>query len=425
MKEIRTPVRERLSAPLSGAEVERLWDRIEERRALPRPVAKAPWVALACAAAAVVLVSAGFVAGRAMPAAGAPLELAAGGEIGDLEVRAGEQARSVALSDGSTLALSPGARIEPLESSGSRFAVVQRRGRIEYHLKKGGPQRWAVECGSVTVEVAGTHFLIDRGEQMVHVEVLEGSAIVRGETIGDRVHRLGAGQAIDVRQMPAGAEIAAAPYKVGKPRDVVPPAAASSGAAATAPAASSGPRGDREPPDAGTGSLRAAQAGDPVRARPPRAAAWRDLARMGEHGTAYRALGPKAFVEEASRADVDDLLLLSDVARLSGHPAEAIDPLSRVVAKHADEGRAALASFTLGKLRLDALGQPAAAAGDFVEALSLGLSSSLVEEAKARIVEARSRAQDVAGARAAAAEYERSFPNGRYLAAVRGWAGVE
>src|SRR5262249_38807117 len=99
--------------------------------------------------------------------------------------------------------------------------------------------------------------------------------------------------------------------------------------------------------------------------------------------------------------------------------------LTRIVDEHVGDPRAALAAFTLGKLELDTLGQPARAAQLFTRALSLGLGASLVEDARARIVEAYARAGDSAAASSAAVAYEQQFPAGRHLAAVRRWAHAD
>jgi transmembrane sensor len=111
------------------------------------------------------------------------------------------------------------------------------------------------------------------------------------------------------------------------------------------------------------------------------------------------------------------------VARLSGHPGEAVAPLRRVVGEHPGDSRAALAAFTLGRIQLDSLGQAAAAAQSFAQALSLGIAGPLVEDARARLVEAHARSGNRDAARSAAKQYEEQFPSGRHLAAVRRWAG--
>ncbi|HEX7601663.1 MAG TPA: hypothetical protein VF316_08665, partial [Polyangiaceae bacterium] len=150
-------------------------------------------------------------------------------------------------------------------------------------------------------------------------------------------------------------------------------------------------------------------------------APWKALAAQGRNPEAYAALGPGGVAAAAKTASVDELLTLADVARLSGHPTEAVDPLTRVVHDHPTDGRASLAAFTLGRVDLDALAEFAGAARSFEQAIALGLPGGLEEDAYARLVEARSRAGDPAGAKAA---YERArgrFPSGSRDVDMRRW----
>ena len=61
--------------------------------------------------------------------------------------------------------------------------------------------------------------------------------------------------------------------------------------------------------------------------------------------------------------------------------------------------------------------------GRFERAIALGLPGGLAEDAYARLVEARSRAGDGAGARAAASEYAQKYPNGSRASTIQRWVG--
>ena len=110
------------------------------------------------------------------------------------------------------------------------------------------------------------------------------------------------------------------------------------------------------------------------------------------------------------------MLALADVARLSGHPREAVAPLERILTDFAHDPQAPLAAFALGRLELDALDRPRAAAAALESALALGVPRSLREDVRARLVEAHERAGDGEGARAAARAYVRELPSGRHRA---------
>jgi transmembrane sensor len=268
---------------------------------------------------------------------------------------------------------------------------VLARGSAVFEVRPGGPRRWTIECGLATVDVVGTRFSCVRQAGRLRVNVDRGTVLVRGERVPDRVRRLGAGEGIDIVDgLAEGAPATPAP----RPAGAVPPTPVPEAAEAR--------------------DARAAAAGRGT-------AGWRDLARDGRHREAFRALGADGVRRETRRLGVRDLLALADVARLSGHPADAVAPLERILAELAGDPQAPLAAFTLGRLELDALSRPSDARAAFERALALGVPAGLREDARARLVEACARAGDRAAAVAAASAYAREFPGGRYARAIEGW----
>jgi transmembrane sensor len=178
------------------------------------------------------------------------------------------------------------------------------------------------------------------------------------------------------------------------------------------------------PPDtAGSPSAAGSAAPRPAPAPLASGAPWRSLAQSGEYDAAWTALsnsGPAAVREEPA-----DLMLAADVARLSGHPEQAVTPLQKVLAAHSSDPRAPLAAFTLGRVELEQLGRPRDAAGAFEQARSLAPSGPLAEDALAREVEAWSRAGDATQAHDRAVQYVATFPDGRRLHAVKKFGGLE
>jgi transmembrane sensor len=168
-------------------------------------------------------------------------------------------------------------------------------------------------------------------------------------------------------------------------------------------------------PDAGTREPHAPEA--PAHAAPP---AWRPLAESGRYGEAYESL---KGATRTVRDEAGDLLLAADVARLSGHPADAVPFLERVLRSQPNDPRAGLAAFTLGRVLLDELGRPGEAATAFARAAKAG--GPLAEDALAREVEASSRAGDTTRARTLALEYERLYPGGRRSRVVAKFGGLE
>ena len=371
MSRLEFPLKDHLRDAAEEPALRRIWERIDGR--LPDPRRRRRRVALGglvlAAAAAFALVAnlsvhrdAGplrFIDGRALVAVDAPTSGA-----------------RLALSDGSAVELEGGARFAPLESSGTTFLAVLQRGSASFDVRPGGPRRWQIECGLATVEVVGTRFSCERSPGRLRVSVQRGAIVVRGERVADRARRLSAGESLDVFEAPAPPE-ASAP-------DPTLAVVAAPGLVVEEPAE-------------------------------PRAS-WRDLARRGRSAEAFAVLGEQGVRREARRLGVADLLALADVARLSGHPAEAVAPLERILEGFARDPQAPLAAFALGRLELDALDRPRPAAAALERALTLGVPRALREDVRARLFEAHMRAGDADAARAAAEAYVREFPSGRHRA---------
>ena len=358
MSRLKFPLKDGLRDPADEAAVSRMWQAIDSR--FPRRPGRrsavawfAPGILLA-AAAAVALVA--FVHHDA-----GPLRLANGGPI--VAVDAPPAGAHVALSDGSSIELSAGARFEPIESSAGSFIGVLERGTASFDVQPGGPRRWQIECGLATIEVVGTRFSCARGPNALHVGVDRGVVLVRGERVTNRVRRLSAGESLDLVDATA-AEMPPAPAPV--------PAPAAGEATAAEPAVAA-----------------PAVAPAPAHAGP----SWRELERTGRHREAFAALGAQGIQRESKRLGIADLFALADVARLSGHPRDAIAPLQRIVDGFAHDRQAPLAAFALGRLLLDDLDRPAAAAAAFNRALELGPPQSLRDDVRIRLEEARARAR--------------------------------
>lgn len=379
MSRLETPIKGQLRDPFDEATFQRIWAQIDGRLPVARRRRRVFAGGLVLAAAAGVALfafshrDAGpllFRDGTALRAVDAPAEGA-----------------RLALSDGSNIQLGPSARFEPLSSSGTSFLAVLQRGRADFEVRPGGPRRWQVECGLATVEVVGTRFSCDReAPGRLRVAVQRGEVVVRGERVTDRARRLVAGESLDVVEAP----------QAEAPKVIAPPPA-------EAPAADQAPVPAREE--------RAVA--------PSSSSSWRQLAHDGRHHEAFAALGTQGVQREAQRLGVVDLLELADVARLSGHPREAVAPLERILHDFDRDPQAPLAAFALGRLELDALDQPRRAAAAFERALALGVPRSLDDDVRARLVEAHERAGNRPAALAAARAYLQHLPTGHHRAAMQ------
>ena len=386
MSRLQFPLGEHLDKPHDDTALARIWQGIDARYPRRRS-RRAPAIALLSTLTLAGAVGAFLLARRDA----GPLRFADGRALTGVEAPAG--GTLVQLSDGSRVELFGGARFEPLESSGSLFVAVLESGSAGFDVRPGGPRRWRIECGLATVEVVGTHFTCDRSPGRLRVGVQRGAVLVSGERVPDRARRLVAGETIEVQeaQVPAPAPAVIAPAAAAHDELEPPPETA-------AP--------ERAPP------------------LPASASSWRELARRGRHDEAFAALGSAGIRRESRRLGVQDLFALADVARLSGHPADAEAPLARILADHVSDPQASLAAFALGRLELDTLGRPDRAAGALARALSLGIPQSLREDVRARLVEAYSRAGNHPAAAAAAKDYLREFPSGRYASTIESQAAA-
>jgi transmembrane sensor len=375
------PIKNQLREPVDEPALRRIWDRIDGR--LPDARRRRRRLALGTLAFVGVAAVAFVGIGRRDPG---PLRFGDGRAL--FAVDAPANGARLALSDGSTIELDGGARFEPLETTGASFLAVLQRGSASFDVRPGGPRRWQIECGLATVEVVGTRFSCARAPGHLIVSVQRGAVVVRGERVVDRARRLAAGESLEV--------IEASPARV----------VADDERAREATAAS---------PDVTSVD---GETGEAARSSERGRDSWRALARVGRPDAAFDALGIAGVRRETRRLGVADLLALADVARLSGHPAEAVGPLARILSDFTRDPQAPLAAFALGRLELDALDEPRAAARALERSLALGVPRSLLEDVRARLVEADTRSGDAAAARAAAEEYLRQFPTGRHRAEI-------
>jgi len=384
---LRYPLKDRLVNPTSEEALARIWRGIDARG--PRPAAaraglgrRAGWLVTSAVATGALA-----IAVWAIPRGDhGPLRFADGRPLAAVDAPAAGAVLS--MSDGSLVDLAAGARLAPLESTGTSFVAMLERGSAHFEVHPGGPRRWQIECGLATVEVVGTGFDCARAPGRLRVTVEHGAVLVRGERVPDRARRLAAGETLEVLEASV-APSAPAPTKIDE---------------AAAPAEAIVP---------------AAPAARPAEPSSNDRAAWRELARDGHHHEAFASLGAQGIARETRRLGVADLLVLADVARLSGHGEEAVSPLERILRRFPSDPQAPLAALALGRLDLDTLHRPADAAVALERALALGVPASLREDVRARLVEAYARAENWPAARAAAAAYVHEFPHGRDLPLVQ------
>ena len=321
---------------------------------------------------------------------------------GGTEERAVAEARGVGagllmqLDDGSTVtAVRPGARLEPVEVASNLVAVRLHAGAARFSVTPDKKRRFQVLAGPYTVVVVGTVFTVVIGAADVAVQVEEGTVRIRGQQ--------------GVQRIEAGGRVVLPVVKQEAPPAVEPSQEPSAPDQADDDA--------KAAPDRPQGAMR--RTVTPSRSN---ALSWRELAHRGQYGKAYERL--QAEGPSAVRDDAGDLLLVADVARLSGHPSAAESALRRVVRNHGGDSRAPLAAFTLGRVLLDDYGRPADAARAFSRARQLAPYGVLAEDALAREVECRARAGQKELAQRLAEQYKKSYPAGQRTKTVEHYGGL-
>ncbi len=251
-------------------------------------------------------------------------------------------------------------RLEVGSDRGEQISLRLLAGAARFDVVPNPKRVFEVESGPVRVRVIGTAFSMLRTADGARVAVERGRVRVLW---GDQQVELGAGEG---REFPPPAEAAAVPV------DSLP----------------------LSPPD--------------------EAVEWRELAKRGDYKRAYSALR-----NSAPRQVPEELMLAADVARLSGNPAQAVPHLQAVVQRFPTDPRAPVAAFTLGRVYLDNLGQPAEAAAAFRRTRTSWPRGPLAQDAWAREVAAWQRAGQSSEAAQTARQYLERHPQGAHAETMK------
>jgi transmembrane sensor len=354
---LRLPLRSTIRDGFDEGDVMRLWRGLQARRSR-RWVGwrLAVGVAAASALALWLIVPWSTVINRT-----GPLRLATGGVPTALV--AGQQPERLVLADGSSMTAGPHSKVDVLANDARLFLSALRQGAVRIAVQPGGPRRWVVDCGPVSIEVVGTEFEVERAASEIVVSVMRGVVVVRGARVPDHVQRVSAGQRLAI-------PTAEAPLP-----EVAP--------------------GLHEPTIAPIPSESPAQPAPVLAPSEPSPAV------------------------PAARLGPDDMIRRADAARRAGDAALAKRLLAQAIEMAAGSPSGAVAALTLARLSMGE--DPAGAAAVLAKALRNRVPRGLEEDVRARLVEARVRSGDKEGARAAAREYHRRFPQGVHGPEVRRW----
>jgi len=305
---------------------------------------------------------------------------------------AARDGHQVMFGDGSSVRLLDAAsELDVGAASPSAVEVSLKNGSAEFEITPNPKRHFIVHAGVADISVLGTHFRVTREAPRVRVEVTRGR--------------------VEVRFAGGSRQLTAGESNWFPPADSAPDSAAQGVSPADASSAAL-------PSSSGSASSAASSASaDPGGSR----RRFLDHAARGEYPEAYSVL---ERAPEVVGNTPEDLMLAADAARFSNHPAQATPFLERMTREHPHDSVAPLAAFTLGRIYLSQLGQPAKAADAFALSLRLAPSGSLAEDALAREVEAAELAGQQSRAHDLAEQYLRRYPSGRRLSSVRKSGGL-
>jgi transmembrane sensor len=302
------------------------------------------------------------------------------------------EGHTIRLLDGSSAQLA-GAQSELaiVRNDRERVGLKLLQGRAHFDVVPNSKRSFEVEAAPYRVVVLGTIFDVERSAEHVSVTVERGRVRVYGP---QGAEDLLAGTSKRFEMVAAGAEVAPVEPAVLEPIAI-----------------------EAEEPVTATRESRRRTGNRPAGHA---SSSWRSLTQSGDYDAAFESLKMAPVVQN----DPAELMLAADAARLSGHPAEAVSYLRRVVEGHRKSPVAPLAAFTLGREYLDRLGQPHKAAEAFEIARKLDPAGSMAQDALAREVEALSKGGNAEKAYERARQYMQAYPNGRRLRAVQLYGGI-
>jgi hypothetical protein len=278
-----------------------------------------------------------------------------------------DERETVTAYDGIRLRLHPATRLRWDRTDADRIEATLERGEVDLDVPHEPGRMFAIHAGDFDILDRGTRFMVTVMGGRVSVSVTSGTVEVRRRGATESGRSLGAGES----------------WASALPAEV----------AADAP--SSAPR---EP-------IPEVDAPSPPLAAPTTSAA---------HSL---VVPPSAPLTTRPVPSARELLETANAARLAGRPRDAAAAFDALRRHYRTDPRAGLAACELGRLRLDAFGDPKLAVEAFDDAIALAPDAPFREDAEARLVEALDGMHSPRCATEKAAYFAR-YSSGLHAAAV-------
>jgi hypothetical protein len=271
------------------------------------------------------------------------------------------------------------------DAAGARVLVENGTLDVNIAPARVGKKHWTFEAGPFHALVEGTRFKLgfQASDQSFSLATQEGRVVVSGPCLkGPTPVGAGANLALSCLAKPVTTTASLSPLPA--------------------------PRAAR--PDTGAEPSRGA------RPTPP----WRELLASGRLQEGLHAAERSDFDRVCQTATAKELLALADAARLFGSANRGATALRVLRQRFPRSPEAATAAFTLGRIAFEQRRAYSEAVTWFASYLREQPSGPLMGDAVGRLMEARLRAGDHAGARTDAEQYLRRFPEGPYASEARG-----
>ncbi len=308
----------------------------------------------------------------------------------------GQAPSALQFSDGTQVTVEASSRVHVADVKRSGARVKLERGTLKVAVTHNSDTAWHFIGGPYDVLVTGTKFdmVWDPSTQHLRVAMKEGSVRVTGP---DGPRTVVAGQTLDAaaREGTTSVKVESSAAQPNEP----------SSSPAPSPTASSEPTAPATHPS----SAKASPSSD---AAQNDEVSWRKLAASGKYRDALEAAEAAGFTSQCETGTASDLLALGDAARYVGNASRANDAYTALRRRFPSSHHASTAAFMLGKLAFDQKGSFGSSVSWFEAYLRERPNGALAREALGRLMEAKSRAGDRAGAQEAARRYLERYPSG-------------